>query len=276
MPEGPEIRRAADRVEAALRDRPLVRVQFGLEGLKPWEPTLTGRRVVRVDTRGKAMLTRFDNRLTLYTHNQLYGRWATGPADLPVDRRRQLRVALVTGRSAAHLYSASTIELLDDRQLRTHPFLGRLGPDILHPATDQACLLARLQQPVFRNRRLGQLLTDQTFVAGLGNYLRCEILFVCGLHPNRRPVECSAAELAALAAALLELPARSYLTGGITNDQATAMRLQAAGASFEQARFYLFRREGLPCYRCGEPIRKSRNAGQACYHCSRCQPEATA
>lgn len=272
MPEGPEIRRAADRVETALQARPLVRVHFGQDRLKPWEAALLGRQVTRVDTHGKAMLTRFGNRLTLYTHNQLYGRWVTGPADLQVDGRRQLRIALITDQTAAHLYSASTIELLNDEQLRTHPFLGRLGPDILDPATDEACLLERLLQAGFRNRRLGQLLTDQAFVAGLGNYLRCEILFVSGLHPSLRPVDCNEAQLTALTAALIELPARSYRTGGITNDPATAQRLMAAGASFEQARFYLFRREGLPCYHCGEPIQKSPNAGQACYYCSRCQP----
>ncbi|WP_435686595.1 endonuclease VIII [Sedimenticola selenatireducens] len=274
MPEGPEIRRAADQVEAALKARPLVQVHFGLDHLKSRGAALIGSRVSRVDTIGKAMLTRFDNQLTLYTHNQLYGRWTTGPADLQPDTRRQLRVALVTDSSAAHLYSASTIELLNDTQLRKHPFLSRLGPDILHPATDKSCLMDRLMQPAFRNRRLGHLLTDQTFVAGLGNYLRCEILFLSGLHPTLRPIDCSGEQLASLIHALIELPRQSYRTGGITNDPATADRLMSSGASFEQARFYLFRREGLPCYRCGHPIEKTPNAGQPCYYCSRCQPTA--
>ncbi|AKH21614.1 endonuclease VIII [Sedimenticola thiotaurini] len=275
MPEGPEIRRAADQVAEALQGRPLRRVRVGQGYLKPLISALTGQRVIRVDTLGKAMLTRFDNGLTLYTHNQLYGRWKTGPADLPADGRRQLRIALVTDRSAAHLYSATTIELLNDQQVGDHPFLSRLGPDILHPETDKACLLERLSRNTFRNRRLGQLLTDQSFVAGLGNYLRCEILFVSGLHPDLRPTDCHPAQLESLTDALLELPARSYHSGGITNDPARAQRLMADGATFEQARFHLFRREGLPCYHCGEPIRKSRNAGQACYLCSRCQPAKT-
>jgi len=272
MPEGPEIRRAADQVETALQGRRLVRVAVGPEHLKPLVSALTGSRVTRIDTVGKAMLTRFDNHLTLYTHNQLYGRWATGPADLPPDGRRQLRIALITDQSAAHLYSATTIELLNDQEVEDHPFLSKLGPDILHPGTDKACLLERLSRKNFRKRRLGQLLTDQTFIAGLGNYLRCEILFHCGLHPELRPLDCSKAQLEALADALRELPLRSYRSGGITNEPARAQRLMAAGATFEQARFYLFRRAGLACYRCGKPIQKQRNAGQACYICNHCQP----
>lgn len=273
MPEGPEIRRAADQVEAALKTHRLVRVHFGLAHLQSAEKTLLGARVERADTHGKALLTRFDNGLTLYTHNQLYGRWVTGPADLPIDPRRQLRVALVTDCSAAYLYSASTIELLNDAQLATHPFLSQLGPDILHPATDRQLLLERLMHRAFCNRRLGHLLTDQRFVAGLGNYLRCEILFISGLHPALRPIDCRQEQLSTLTDALVRLPAQSYRTGGITNDLDSAQRLLDSGATFEQARFYLFRRDGLPCYRCGQPVQKIHHAGQTCYLCHHCQPE---
>lgn len=199
MPEGPEIRRAADRVEAALKSRRLVSVRFGLAHLNSLETVITGCRVTRVDTRGKALLIRLDNSMTLYTHNQLYGRWFTGDADLRPNTRRQLRVALITDTTAALLYSASTIELLDPETLEVHPFLSKLGPDPLHPTTDHSTLKHRLLLSPFRNRQLGQLLTDQHFVAGLGNYLRCEILFVSGLHPIMRPVDCTAPQLDLLA-----------------------------------------------------------------------------
>ena len=77
MPEGPEIRRAADKVAAVLVGKRVDEVRFGLSDLKPFEERLSGQTVTAVDTRGKAMLTRFDNGLTIYSHNQLYGRWYT-------------------------------------------------------------------------------------------------------------------------------------------------------------------------------------------------------
>ncbi len=77
MPEGPEIRRAADEVAKVLVNHDIVEVQFGLARLSRFAKNLTGAAVTAVDTRGKAMLTRFDNGLTLYSHNQLYGRWFT-------------------------------------------------------------------------------------------------------------------------------------------------------------------------------------------------------
>ena len=59
MPEGPEIRRAADRVAAALEGRIAEEVFFAFERLKRFERELTGQRIDSVTTRGKGMLTRF-------------------------------------------------------------------------------------------------------------------------------------------------------------------------------------------------------------------------
>ena len=270
MPEGPEIRRAAGRVAECIAGRVADEVWFAFEHLKPFERRLSGVEVRAVQARGKAMLTRFANGLVIYSHNQLYGRWYCCPAGERPGIGRQLRLAIHNRKSSALLYSASDIEVLREEELAGHPFLARLGPDVLDPTTDEARLLARLAEQ--RNRRLGSLLTDQGFLAGLGNYLRCEILFVAGLHPRRRPAELDDVRRSRLVEAMLALPRQSLETGGVTNDLARASALMDAGASFEAARFWVFRREGLPCYRCGEPIVKVKSGGQPTYLCPHCQP----
>ena len=95
MPEGPEIRRAADRVAAAIEGRVADEVFFAFDDLKRFEPRLTGRRVQQVTSRGKAMLTRFSGGLTVYSHNQLYGRWYVMNGDRMPRTRRQLRFAVM-------------------------------------------------------------------------------------------------------------------------------------------------------------------------------------
>ncbi len=70
---------------------------------------------------------------------------------------------------------------------------------------------------------------------------------------------------------MLALPRQSYETGGITNDPATAGELMEAGASFEEARFWVFRRGGKPCYRCATPIQRTTHGGQVTYLCPACQ-----
>ena len=77
--------------------------------------------------------------------------WLAGRTDVPATREmvaalgdqnaykekvwlaRSLRVALHTRTHSALLYSASDVDLLDAEGLAGHPFLNRIGPDILDP-----------------------------------------------------------------------------------------------------------------------------------------------
>jgi len=185
VPEGPEIRRAADRIAKVLVGERVEDAWFAFDDLKHWESELEGRRVTAIDTRGKAMLTRFDNDLTIYSHNQLYGRWYTCRRDKPPSTKRSLRVALHTRTHSALLYSASDVDVLAPEHLDEHPFLARVGPDILDPGLKPAGVASRLAEKRFRNRGLGALYLDQAYLAGIGNYLRSEILFVGGEQARR-------------------------------------------------------------------------------------------
>ena len=186
MPEGPEIRRAADSLEAAIKGKPLTHVWFAFPQLKPFESQLVGQTVTHIETRGKALLTHFSHNLTLYSHNQLYGVWRVVEADEQPQTTRVLRVRLQTADKAILLYSASDIEMLTPEQLLTHPFLQRVGPDVLDMRLTASDVKARLLSPTFRNRQFSGLLLDQAFLAGLGNYLRVEILWEVGLAPQHK------------------------------------------------------------------------------------------
>ena len=271
MPEGPEIRRAADLVEDTIKSGQSVRVEFGLDGLKHWESFLSNTQVLCVETHGKAMLTRFDNGLNIYSHNQLYGRWVCCPTGEAPETKRQLRLAIHSNEKSALLYSASDITVLQDDEIALHPFLSKLGPDVLDASVAAQQVVELLLSKRFFKRQLGGFLTDQSFVAGLGNYLRCEVLFQAGLNPKSKPVNLSQLQIKDLAKAVLDLPRQSYNTGGITNDLERSEKLMKQGASFEQARFMVFRRENLPCYCCGSTILRNNQGGQASYFCPHCQ-----
>lgn len=273
MPEGPEIRQSADALERQINGKVIDRICFGLDELKKWEPRLTKASIKQVKTFGKAIVITLDNDLNIYSHNQLYGRWQFCSTDNYPQSSRQLRMAIDCQGASALLYSASDIAVLDASGLANHAFLKKVGPDVLHSSTSIDCIASRLKSKTFRNRQLGALLTDQAFVAGLGNYLRCEILYASGLHPKIRASVLTDAQVFRLARAIHDLAHQSYETGGITNNLNCATWLMKQGATFEDSRFYVFRREGMRCYHCGNLIHKSQYNGQAFYHCSICQPE---
>ncbi|PLM51044.1 endonuclease VIII, partial [Klebsiella michiganensis] len=54
MPEGPEIRRAADSLEAAIKGEPLTGAWFAFPQLQHYQSQLVGQRVTHIETRGKA------------------------------------------------------------------------------------------------------------------------------------------------------------------------------------------------------------------------------
>lgn len=276
MPEGPEIRRAADRVAAAIEGEIADEVFFAFDRLKPFESRLAGRQVEEVTTRGKGMLTRFAGGLSVYTHNQLYGRWYVMARDRLPKTNRQLRFAVRAGKRHALLYSASEIEVLDREGELSHPFLSKLGPDVLSEAPPAEELGARLNEARFRGRQLGALLLDQGFVAGLGNYLRAEILFEAGIHPRARAVTLTKSRRRRLADRIIALTRRTYRTRGVTLAPSRVRQLKAAGAARSAYRFWVYDRAGEPCRVCSQPVEVAVVGGRKCFWCASCQPAAEA
>ena len=173
-----------------------------------------------------------------------------------------LRVRLQTADKAILLYSASDIEMLTPEQLLTHPFLQRVGPDVLDMRLTANDVKARLLSPKFRNRQFSGLLLDQAFLAGLGNYLRVEILWEVGLAAQHKASQLSDDQLEVLSHALLDIPRLSYNTRGVVDDN------KHHGALF---RFKVFHRAGKRCERCGGVIEKTTLSSRPFYWCPGCQ-----
>ena len=271
MPEGPEIRIAADRIHRAIAGRPCTSVHFAFNHLRSYEEKLSGVSILEVTSRGKAMLTRFENGWSIYSHNQLYGVWRIIKAGQLPNTGRQLRLALHNQTHSALLYSASDIEVLPSADEGQHPFLRRLGPDLLDDATRVENVLERLMSSTFRKRSLGALLLDQSFVAGLGNYLRSEILFLAGTMPQKRPIDCDLSQLERIAQNTVFVTRQSYETKGITNDLNLVAALKEQGLTRSKYRHWVFAREARPCWRCGTPIESMTAGGRRLFYCPHCQ-----
>ncbi len=272
MPEGPEIHRAADQIAKAIVGHKAEHVHFGLPALHPWESELTGSKVVAVEAHGKAILTRFDAGVAVYSHNQLYGKWYVRGAGLYPKTGRSLRMEIRTAAKSALLYSASEIEVLRPEDEPHHPYLLKLGPDALDGNVDEARVVQQMEDKRFAGRNLGGLLLDQSFVSGLGNYLRTEILWWAGLHPSWRPKDLEPAERSDLAYWILDVTRQSYATGGLTDCPARVATAKAAGVPRRRYRHAAFARADLPCPECRTKIEKIEVGSRRLYLCEKCQP----
>ncbi|NEP54663.1 MAG: endonuclease VIII [Moorea sp. SIO3C2] len=259
-------------MERALKAKPTREVFFAFEHLKPYETELAEQTVRQVETRGKALLIHFDNDLSIYSHNQLYGVWMIRNAHNYPATKRQLRLAIHNQKKSALLYSASDIEVLTPEQIPHHPFLSKLGPDVLSPQLKPDQVLDLLIAKQHQRRQFTTLYLDQHFLAGIGNYLRSEILYVAGIHPRLRPIDCSDQQLEKLAAASIAVPYQSYRYNGITNDLDLANQLKEQGQKRSQYRHWVFSRAHQPCRACNTLIVKDFASSRRFYYCPVCQP----
>jgi endonuclease VIII len=124
----------------------------------------------------------------------MWGRWQTfgtmlrrrksKPIELPEKDRRE-RARIVVEGAAAILLSAPIFNVGEGDPYDVIEILPTLGPDALpyHGPFDRAEFLSRLLATEHKNETIGAALLNQRIVAGLGNYLRAEILFNCKLNP---------------------------------------------------------------------------------------------
>ena len=275
MPEGPEIFRAARALHQAVVNEP-IRLVLSYPMLRSREKALAGVPIVRVRARSKAILTEFADGTVLYSHNQLYGEWRIHAHNEP-PATRQVRLSIETANARAVLYSATDFAWLRAGEEDRHPYIAKLGPEVLSGYVTAKMLAKRLAE--FPRRILADALLDQKVIAGLGNYLRADILFVAGVDPRTRIAQLEQAALLRIANACKRLTARSVKQCGvvrplveyIASHQDKANHGERDGGAYEASRFYVYNREGKPCWACGTTIRRVTLGGRGLFFCEGCQ-----
>jgi formamidopyrimidine-DNA glycosylase len=120
-----------------------------------------------------------------------------------------------------------------------------------------------------RRARVKALLLDQRVLRGVGNIYADESLFRARIHPARIASNLTQTQLTALHQAVREiLTAAIRLRGSSISDY-----VDSNGNRGEfQLRHRVYQREGKPCVRCREKIRRVIVAGRSSHFCPRCQP----
>ncbi len=266
MPEGPEIFLASRAAHAAVANQPIT-LELLHPALKQKARALRGASIARVHARSKAMLTEFSSGVVLYSHNQLYGEWVVHKAGEAL-LKRQVRLVVRTAQHQVVLYSATDFAWLQVGQEHAHPYIAKLGPEVLDAAVNADHIAKRLAQ--FPRRVIADALLDQHVLAGLGNYLRADILFVARIAPLRKIGSLSAADLLRVGKACKRLTQRSVERAGVTRPWAQYIATRS-GLGYEASRFYAFDREGAPCWDCAAPIARVTQGGRGLFFCPRCQ-----
>ncbi|MBS2966161.1 Fpg/Nei family DNA glycosylase [Actinocrinis puniceicyclus] len=259
MPEGDTIWLTAHRLREALAGRVLVRSDLRVPRLATTD--LRGHQVQDVVPRGKHLLFRLDNGLTLHSHLRMDGvwrvyrtaeRWRGGPS-------HEIRAVLAAADRAAVGYRLPVLDLVPTA--REDTLVGHLGPDLLGPDWDAAEAVRRLLAAP--RRAVGEALLDQRNLAGIGNVYKSELCFLRGVTPWTPVAEVAELpRMVVLAQRLLD--ANKARHGHVTTGDMRRGRMH-----------WVYGRAHDPCLRCGTLIRVADQgtAGEerVTYWCPSCQ-----
>ena len=271
MPEGPEIRRAADRISKVLIGKEIIESKFYYERIKDKEEIVKNKNIKDITTRGKAMLIRFMNDWSMYSHNQLYGRWTVNLNTTKIKSSRALRVVFTTNKHTVRLWSATDIDLIPTTEENEHSFLKKLGPDVLNKSCGFELIEERLTSKSFHKKKASTLMLDQTVFAGLGNYLRSEILFDAKIHPDDRPLDLDKERITQWAKSIKDISHLAYKTGGFIVSKSFAERNKANGEPRKSYRHAVFMRHKYECLNCKSRIERKWYGKRKLDFCPSCQ-----
>ena len=300
MPEGPEVRKYADAVHAALNGRDIVSLQARTKEARKWlqenEQRLVGRRVERVVSHGKHLIGYIEGDFLFHSHLMMWGRWQTVgptlrrgksiPIELPEKDRRE-RARIVVDGAVAILLSAPIFNVGQGDPYEEIEILATLGPDAL-PYNRRFARTEFLRRLLEHSQEtIGAALLNQQIVAGLGNYLRADVLFNCGLNPWSTVGELTSRGLSCLSKTIPRLTRDAYERGATAADEDRKRMARDPSLVYQPGREYgtrhlVFRRTNLPCLRCGEKIRQLRQRTiqrqedeeertRIVYFCAQCQ-----
>src|SRR6476646_8216703 len=244
MPELPEVERAMRRLRRAVEGKTISFARALHPSLARQLPEadaekLKGRRIAKVERRGKHQLLHLDDGSILHAHFRMNGDWLLSRADQEPDKFTRALIDLSDG---------TRIELHDRRALSAMSYhapgsdpLPRLGMEANASELDAAYLATAL-----RNRRgpIKPALMDQKVIAGLGNIYAAEALWRAKISPRAAASSVSKTRLTKLVDAIRAvLSPRNRPPGRYTDKK-------------QRNRFGVYDREGEPCLICGTPIRR--------------------
>ena len=261
MPEGHTIHRAA-RDHRRIFAKCNLKVESPQGRFSQGASILDGQLCLTVEAFGKHLLYRFNNHLALHVHLGLFGR--IRKQKLPLQEPRgAVRVRLIGKTHAVDINGPTICRILDSNAATA--LINRIGPDVLRSDSNPDIAFAKITKS---KAPIGQLIMNQSVMAGIGNIYRSEILWRQSIHPETPGSEISRKtfdQLWADAKALLKIGVKHNAI--ITVDDA-----QPSKTKYRE-RVNIFAKKRCPS--CKTKIRCFEISGRRAFVCDICQVKET-
>jgi formamidopyrimidine-DNA glycosylase len=236
---------------------------------KDFTSRLVGRKLTKVERRGKYVLLHLDSGDALVTHFGMSGQFQRGNGRVVIEPHTHVILTFQQGgdlrfidpRTFGEMFVTTADELGKVKELQ-HIAIDPLDQVFTWPTFQY--LLAQ------RGAKMKQLLMDQKFISGLGNIYSDEVLFAAGLRYDRLSDTLSSQEVRRLYRAIQETVQDAIKMRGTTLDDEAYVDLFGKPGEY-QGELKVYGREGEPCRRCRTPIQTVKVSQRTSYFCPQCQ-----
>jgi formamidopyrimidine-DNA glycosylase len=236
---------------------------------KDFTSKLEGRKLAKIERRGKYILAYLDSSDVLVTHFGMSGQFQRGNGRVPIEAHTHVVLTFQQGgdlrfidpRTFGEMFVTGADELGKVKELQ-HIAIDPLDQVFTWPTFQY--LLAQ------RASKMKQLLMDQKFISGLGNIYSDEVLFAAGLRYDRLSDTLSSQEVRRLYRAIQETLQEAIKLRGTTLDDDAYVDLFGQPGEYGNE-LKVYGRAGLPCRRCRTPIETIRIGQRTSFFCPQCQ-----
>ena len=157
-------------------------------------------------------------------------------------------------------------QIIKNKDLLKKRFLS-LGPEPFDPKFNKDYIYISLKK---KEKKIKDLLIDQSFVSGIGNIYASEILFLCKIYPEIKGKSLTIQECGNLEKKTKKVLEEAILKGGSTiRDFKNTVGLKG---NFQKS-FKVYQREGMICkrHKCNGIIQKKKFSNRSTFLCNICQ-----
>jgi endonuclease-8 len=276
MPEGDTIFRTARSMGRALTGKPVTvfRSTYPLLTRFNDDTPIPGQLVERVEARGKWLLIHFSGGGTLVTHMLMSGSWHIyRHGERWQQPRTNMRIVIENSDFVTVGFRVPVAEMHTALSLTRDRRIPNSEIDVLSPEFNAAEAVRRVQ--AHGGEEIADVLLHQEVLAGVGNVFKSEICFVTAINPFCRVRALTLDQVqAAIACAQKLVSTNVLLDSGDTIVTYGGRQRRTTHESDPGASLWVYGRNGEPCRRCGEPVRRRIQGSDArvTFWCQCCQP----
>ena len=255
MPELPEVETVRRGLSALVTGKTITGVNIIYPRIIQGDPQdfadkLTGKKFIKIDRRGKFLLFRFSQGLTMVSHLRMEGKYSVKDSLLPLNKHTHVVFDLNDKTQLRYndVRKFGRMRLVKTGEETDLPSLKKLGPEPTPTTFDAGDFYYSLHK---RKKSIKTALLDQTIVVGLGNIYVDEVLWMTKIHPETKCNVITKEQAAQLRDNIIVELERAIEAHGTT--VFTFTDANSHSGSF-QDQLNVYGKKGEPCPLCQTPI----------------------